>query len=461
MGIGRRRRAALGLLCLAQFVDVLDVNAVVVALPSIGGDLGFSREDLQWVISAYVLPFAGFLLLAGRLADLFGGRRMFVAGLALFTVSSLACGLAGSPLALVVSRAAQGLGAAMVAPAALAIIATIFPGERERSFAIGAWTAVAAGGGAAGLVLGGFITEHLGWAWIFFVNVPVGVAGIVLSFVLLGGEQAKEGPRRLDLLGAITVTAGLVALVYGLTRAEEAGFGAATLGTLALAAALIAAFVLAERTVPHPLVPPELFRSRDLVGSSLVALTNTAAAGSVIVLAALYLQGVLLYSPSSAGLLGLPFSLAVVAGSFLGSRLLEGLGAKRTMAVGLLGISAAALLTAGISADGGVGYVISGASLSGLSLGASAVASTARGTASVAEGHRGLASGLLNSAAQVGTALGLAVLFTVAALATAATGDESAPEALVAGYRLAFFAGAGIAAAGAFAALVLIPQERG
>ena len=464
VAIGRGRGAVLALLCAAQFVSVLDVNAVVVALPSVGRELGFSREGLQWVITSYVLFFAGFLLLAGRLADLYGRRRMFVAGLALFTASSLACGLAGSPLALVAFRAAQGLGAAFVAPAALAIISTTFEDGCERGFAMGVWTAVAAGGGAAGLVLGGLIVEHLGWPWIFFVNVPVGLVSIALAFLLLEEGRGPETSRRLDLPGATTVTAGLVALVYGLTRAERVGLDPTTVATLAFAVVLVAAFVLIERRAEDPLVPPSAFRSRDLVGSSLIAFANTATTSPVAVLAALYVQGVLVYPPSLAGLLGLPFSLSVVAGSFLGSRLLEILGARRTMALGLLGICAASLLSAGISATGGVAYVVSGAALSGLSLGCSAVASTARGASAVGEGERGLASGLLNSSAQVGTALGLAVLFAIAAAVSAAAvagGGEPTPEALVAGYRAAFTVGAGIAAVGALAAVLLIREKRG
>ena len=463
MTLGWGRGAVLALLCAAQFVNVLDVNVVVVALPSIGRELGFWREGLQWVITSYVLFFAGFLLLAGRLADLYGRRRMFVVGLALFTASSLACGLAGSPLTLVASRAAQGLGAAFVAPAALAIISTTFEEGRERGFAMGVWTAVAAGGGAAGLVLGGLIVEHLGWPWIFFVNVPVGVASIALSFLLLEGGSEPGTSRRLDVLGATTVTAGLVALVYGLTRAERAGLDAVTAATLALAAALVAAFALVERRTEDPLIPPSVFRSRDLMGSSIVAFANTATTSPVGVLAALYVQGVLLYPPSLAGLLGLPFSLSVVAGSFLGSRLLEKLGARRAMALGLLGVCAASLLTAGISVGSGVAYVVSGAALAGLFLGCSAVASTARGASAVGEGQRGLASGLLNSSAQIGTALGLAVLFAIAAAVSAAVagGGEPSPEALVAGYRAAFCVGAGIAAACALAAMLLIREKRG
>ena len=461
---GSRRWWVLALLCVAQFVNVLDVNAVIVALPSIGRELGFMRGDLQWVITAYVLFFGGFLLLAGRLADLFGRRRMSVAGLAIFTLSSLGCGLAGSPGVLLLARATQGLGAAIVAPAALAIISTTFREGPERNLAMGVWTAVAAGGGAAGLVLGGLITDWLGWEWIFFINVPFGIAGIALSFALLEGDRGQEGSRRLDLLGATTVTAGLVFLVYGLTRAEEAGFGSPlTLGPLALAMVLIVTFVLVEREVADPLVPPGLFRTRDLTGSAFVAFANTATTSPVGVLAVIYLQEVLDYSPTFAGLAGLPLSLSVIAGSFLGSRLTGRLGSRLTMTWGLLGICVATLVIAGISAESGLWYVLSGATLSGLALGCSAVASTTRGTSAVKEEERGLASGLLNSSAQVGTAVGLAVLFTIAAAHSDALtgGGEPTVRALVEGYRLAFFVGAGIAAAGALAALSVVREKGG
>jgi EmrB/QacA subfamily drug resistance transporter len=456
-----RRWWALALLCVAQFVDVLDVNAVIVALPTIGGDLGFSQGDLQWVITAYVLFFGGFLLLAGRLADLLGRRRMFVAGLALFTLSSLGCGLAGSPAVLLVARATQGLGAAIVAPAALAIISTTLREGSERNLAMGVWTAVAAGGGAAGLVLGGLITDRLGWEWIFFINVPLGVVGIVLSFVLLEGDRGAEAARRLDLLGATTITAGLVLLVYGLTRAEDAGFGSPlTFGSLGLAAILIVTFVLVERSVADPLVPLRILRTRDLTGSALAAFTNTAVTSPVGVLAVVYLQEVLAYSPTFAGLAGLPFSLSVIAGSFLGSRLTGRFGSRLTMTWGLLGICAATLVTVGISAESGLWYVLSSATLSGLALGCSAVASTTRGTSAVPEAERGLASGLLNSSAQIGTAVGLAVLFTLAAAhAEAIAGGEPTAQALVEGYRLAFFAGAGLAAAGALVAFIVVRKK--
>ena len=458
-----RKDAALILLCVAQFLDVLDVNAVIVALHSIGQDLGFSQAGLQWVVSAYVLFFAGFLLLAGRVADLWGRRRTFVVGLAVFTAASLCCGLSVSKEMLVVSRAFQGLGAATTAPAALSIITTIFAEGRERDRAVAAWTAVAAGGGAAGLLLGGFITDVLGWQWIFFVNVPVGAAGIALSQVLLPESRDPAASRRLDLLGAGTVTSGLVLLVLALTRTEEAGFGSPiTLATLGFAAALFGAFVFVERHAADPLVPLRLFRLRGLVGAALVAFAITAATAPVGVLVTLYLQNTLGYPASFAGLAGLPFSLCVIAGSMLGGRISGRIGGRVTMSLGLAVVAVSALLTAGISAEGGVAYVLAGAALSGLGLGCASVASTARGTSAVEEGKRGLASGFMNTSAQVGTALGLAALLTLAATRTAALydGAESAAEALVAGYRLAFLVAAGVASLGVVAALYFFRQAK-
>ncbi|HET9964716.1 MAG TPA: MFS transporter [Rubrobacter sp.] len=458
-----RKDAALILLCVAQFVDVLDVNAVIVALHSIGQDLGFSQAGLQWVVSAYVLFLAGFLLLAGRVADLWGRRRTFVVGLAVFTAASLCCGLSVSKEMMVVSRAFQGLGAATTAPAALSIITTIFAEGRERDRAVAAWTAVAAGGGAAGLLLGGFITDVLGWQWIFFVNVPVGAAGIALSQVLLPECRDPAASRRLDLLGAGTVTSGLVLLVLALTRTEEAGFGSPiTLATLGFAAALFGAFVFVERRAADPLVPLRLFRLRGLVGAALVAFAITAATAPVGVLVTLYLQNTLGYPASYAGLAGLPFSLCVIAGSMLGGRISGRIGGRVTMSLGLAVVAVSALLTAGISAEGGVAYVLAGAALSGLGLGCASVASTARGTSAVEEGKRGLASGFMNTSAQVGTALGLAALLTLAATRTAALydGAESAAEALVAGYRLAFLVAAGVASLGVVAALYFFRQAK-
>lgn len=460
-GTGEGGRAALGLLCVAQFVDVLDVNAVVVALHSVGEDLGFSRAGLQWVVTAYVLSFAGFLLLAGRIADLWGRRRTFAFGLALFTGASLLCGLSFSPEMLVASRALQGLGAAITAPAALSIITMVYREGRERDQAVAAWTAVAAGGGAAGLLLGGLITDFLGWRWIFFVNLPVGVAGVLLSYKLLPESRDLSASGRPDLLGAGTITGALVLLVFGLTRAEHAGFlSPATLGPLALAGVLLVAFVAAESRVTEPLVPLGVFLLPGLVGSALVAFALTAATAPVGVLATLYLQNTLGYSPFFAGLAGLPFSLCVIAGAALGGRLSGRVGERMVMAGGLAVVAASALVTAGITAESGVAYVLSGAALSGLGLGFASVAATARGTSSVKRGARGLASGFMNTAAQVGTAIGISLLLTLAAAYAASAGAGDSGPALVAGYRLAFFAAAGIAALGLLCSLFVVNRDK-
>ncbi len=458
-----RKSLALALLCVAQFVNVLDVNVAIVALPSIQRDLGFSDEDLQWVVSAYVLLFAGFLLLAGRMADLFGRRRMFMTGLGLFAVASLVCGLAGSPAMLLVGRAAQGLGAAITAPAALSIITTIFPEGRERNRALGVWTAVAAAGGAAGLVLGGVITDGLGWEWVFLVNVPIGLLGVALAPLLLAESRSPAASRQVDLAGAVTVTGGLVLLVYGFTRAEEVGFGSyATLITLGLSATFIIVFLIVESRIANPLVPLDVFRSRNLIGASLVAWALTAATTSTAVLSTIYLQRILDYSAAFSGLAGLPFSLSVIAGAGIGSRLTSRIGARATMVSGLVSIAAGTLLLGGISAEQGLVYVMVNATLSGLGIGCASVASTATGTSALGGGEQGLASGLLNSSAQVGTALGLAALVTIAAARTdILAGGDPTPEAIVEGFRWAFYAGAGIATAGCLVALFVVGRKGG
>src|SRR5215212_6096648 len=405
-----RRWPVLVLMCVAQFVNVLDVTVVLVALPSIGRDLNLPPQHLQWVVSAYALFFAGFLLLAGRAADLFGRRRTFMSGLALFAAASLVCGLASSPAVLIFGRAAQGLGAAITAPAALSIVTTIFSEGGERDRALGVWTAVAAGGGAAGFVLGGLVTDWLGWEWIFLINVPVAALGLVLTPSLIYESRDAEAPRRLDLLGAATVTAGLVSLVYGLTQAEDSGFGSfSVLGPLVLAVALVSAFVLVECRASNPLVPLRIFRLRGVVGANLVASALTATTSPIGVLLTFYLQRVLDLSPTASGLAYLPFSLSVVAGSFAGSRLTGGIGARATMVSGLVCVAVSSLVLGGISVGGdGLARVLPGLVLSGSGLGCASVASTARGTSAAGENEQGLASGLLNTSAQVGTALGLA-----------------------------------------------------
>ena len=450
---------------MAQFMVVMDATIVASALPEIQSALGFSQAGLQWVISAYTLAFGGFLLLAGRAADLWGRRRMFVVGLAVFSGASLACGLAFSPLSLVVGRIAQGLGAAVVAPSALSSLTAAFPeGEGRRGRALGVWTAAAAGGGATGWLLGGLLTGSLGWEWVFFVNLPVGLAGMALAPMLVSESRDETAPPRLDVAGAVSVTAGLTLLVYGITRVEEAGLAApVTLISLASSGVLLALFVAVEGWVRNPLVPLGVFRSRPLLGANLVALTLTASTTPPMLLCTLYVQQVLGYPPAEAGLVFPPFNLAVIGGSLFGPRLVEWAGSRTTMVCGLLAIAAGAVCFLGISPHGGgyLLYLIPGFVLMGSGLGCASVASTASGTAAADGGLQGLASGLLNSAAQIGTVLGLAILIPLsAARSEALAGKLPADAALVEGFRLAFFGTVGIAACGIIISALLTSQRK-
>ena len=460
---GGGRWAALAVLCVVQFVDVLGVTIVIVALPAIGRDLGLAERDLHWVASVYALCFGGFLLLAGRAADLYGRRRLFAAGLALFTAASLTCGLAGAPAMLLAGRALQGLGAALAVPAALSLLTTTFPGGPGRARALGAWTAAAAGGGVTGFFLGGVLVGTLGWPWVFLVNVPVGALVLVLTPILPASGRERVSARRLDVAGAVTGTAGLALLVYGFTRAEQAGFAAAgILGTLALAAILLAGFWWIEGRVADPIVPHRVLRSRELVGATLAAFTLTAVTSPAGVLGSLYLQEALGYPPAATGLALLPFSVAAIAGSFAGAWLVARLGARATMACGLGAVTAAMLLLSRIPTQGGLPWLVAGVVLAGSGLTCAAVASTASGTAAAAGDAQGLASGLLNAAAQVGTAVGIAALVTVAAARTSAPAGPGGPTPaqLVGGFRLAFLAGGLAALAGALSVLALVPKER-
>jgi EmrB/QacA subfamily drug resistance transporter len=455
------RWPALALLCAAEFVVVGALAVVAIALPSIGEELGFSRSGLQWVISAYVLAFGGFLLPAGRAADLWGRRRVFVMGLALFIGASLACGLSGSAALLVAARAAQGLGAALVTPAALAILTDAFPEGWRRGRAVGFWTAAQAGGGASGWILGGLLAQGPGWEWVFFATVPVGALGVLLAPFLLHESSDPSAPSKLDAAGAATVTAALALLVYGCTRTEEIGPASlSALGPLGLSAVLIALFLLIEARVGHPLVPLYVFRSRDLVGSGLAALAFQATTNAPLLLCILYLQEVAGLRPAEAGLAFVPFNLAVVAGSFLGSRLTDRFGARCTAASGLLAIAVGVLLLARIAqGSGSLSVLLPGFVLMGSGVGLSAVASTSAGTSALGDDKRGLASGLLNGLAEVGYVLGLALLVPLSAARTdSVAGDAAHPAdaALVEGFRLAFYAGAVLAVLGALTALVLI-----
>ena len=458
-----RRWLALALLCAVQFMVVLDVSIVNIALPSIEAGLGFSERNLQWVVSGYALTFGGFLLLAGRAADLFGRRRFFMIGLGLFTASSLACGLAVSSTLLIGARIAQGLGAALVSPAALSLLTTTFRAGEERNRALGVWGAVAASGAAAGLLLGGFLTASLGWEWVFFVNVPVGVLAITLAPVLLSESRDLIEAPRLDLLGAVTVTGGLIALVYGLTQAEGTGFSSlGTIVVLILAAALIVAFGFVEGRVASPLLPFRVFRSRTLTGANLVALLSAAVIGSQGFFSTLYMQQILGYSPIATGLAFLPLTLTIMATSALGSRLVSRLGTKPLMVAGMTCLTIGMLLLSRISVTGSYAAdLLPGFFLFALGLGLTFVTAIVAGTAGLSNSEQGLASGLINTSQQVGTAVGLAILVTVAvARADTLAGNVGPSAALVGGYRYGFVVGAGVAIVGLLVALFLVRERQ-
>jgi EmrB/QacA subfamily drug resistance transporter len=455
--LAERRWLALGLLCMAQFVVVLDASIVNVALPSIGEALNFSQENLSWVVNAYVLTFGGFLLLGGRLADLLGRRRVFMFGLVLFAFASLAGGFAESEGMLIAARAVQGLGGAILSPAALSIVTTTFRDGAERNKALGVWGAVAGSGGAAGVLLGGVLTEYLGWEWVLWVNFPIGVAAAALAPSLLAESRADSETRSFDLAGAISVTAGLSILVYALVDATDAGWGSTqTIGLLALAAVLLAAFVAIELRAAAPLVPFRIFRMRTLTGANVVGLLIGASLFSMFFFISLYMQQVLGYSAIKAGLSYLPLALTIILAAGIASQLVTRIGFKPVLAAGMAFVAAGLLWFTQVSADGGyLSDILGPMLLAAIGLGAAFVPVTIAAVSGVQAHEAGLASGLINTSQQVGGALGLAVLATIAnSVTNDATG--SPPVALTDGFQAAFLAGAAIAIVGLIATLVLI-----
>jgi EmrB/QacA subfamily drug resistance transporter len=452
-----RRWLALGLVCVAQFMVVLDASIVNVALPSIGGALDFSQENLSWVVNAYVLTFGGFLLLGGRLADLLGRRRIFIAGLILFALASLVGGFAESEGVLIAARAVQGLGAAIVSPAALSIVTTTFRDGAERNKALGVWGAVAGSGGAAGVLLGGVLTDGLGWEWVLWVNVPIGIAAAAIAPSLVAESRSEAATRSFDLAGAISVTAGLSVLVYALVDATDAGWGSTqTIGLLAVAVVLIAAFVVIELRSDAPLVPFRIFRLRTLTGANVVGVLIGASLFSMFFFISLYMQQVLGYSAIKAGLSYLPLALAIIITAGVTSQLVTKIGFKPVLAAGMLFIAAGLIWFGQVSVGGSYASDILGPSLlAAIGLGLAFVTSTIAAVSGVDAHEAGLASGLINTSQQVGGALGLAVLATVA---NSTTNDASGPvpNALTEGFQAAFLAGAGIAILGFVLTLVLI-----
>ncbi|HEV7482748.1 MAG TPA: MFS transporter [Solirubrobacterales bacterium] len=455
-----KRWLALILLAAAQFVVVLDASIVNVALPTIGKALDFSDENLPWIVNAYVLTFGGFLLLGGRTADLLGRRRVFMAGLMLVAVASLGAGFAATEAQLIAARAAQGLGAAIISPAALSIVTTIFRDGAERNKALGVWGAVAGAGGAAGVLLGGILTDGLGWEWVLWVNVPVSLIAFALAPRLIAESRASDQARSFDVAGAVTITAALSLLVYAVIDASEAGWGSGkTLGLIALALVLLAAFVAIEQRSRKPLVPFSIFRIRTLTGANVVGVLVGASLFSMFFFISLYMQQVLGYSAIHAGLSYLPLAVTISLAAGVASQLVTTLGYKTVLAAGLLFIVVGLLWFSRVSVGGGFTTDILGPSLlAAIGLGFSFVTTTIAAVSGVEEAESGLASGLINTSQQVGGALGLAVL---SSLATTHTEDllgsgSGLKHALTEGFQAAFLGGAAIAALGFVLTLVLI-----
>jgi EmrB/QacA subfamily drug resistance transporter len=443
----RRRWSALALIVTAQFMVILDVAIVNVALPSIKSDLGFSQTGLQWVITAYAILFGGTLLLGGRLADLLGRRRMFVGGLALFAAASLLCGIAWSSGSLVAFRGLQGLGGALLAPAALSLLMTTFAEGRDRNRALGIYGAASGSGAAAGVLLGGVITSYLGWSWIFFVNVPVGIAAIALAPVLLRESRADHlAHRHFDLAGAASVTSGLMLLVYGLTRATTDGWSSpVTLGFLGAAAALIAAFVVIESRSRSPLLPLRIFRLRALSAANVAMAIVGAVAFSEFFVLTLYLQDVLHYSAVQSGVAFSAFALTVVVASNVAQVVVGRVGARVTLLGGFVLSAISLALLIRLPVDGHYLWDLFPAFvLGGAGMGFSFVPITIASLAGVERADAGVASGLVNTSRQIGGAIGLAAVSTIAASAASSYVDvhdlpSVTAQATVHGFQTAFY----------------------
>jgi EmrB/QacA subfamily drug resistance transporter len=460
-----RRWLALIILNLGTLMIVLDATIVNVALPSIRDDLGFTGESLAWVVNAYLLTFGGFLLLGGRLGDLFGHRRLFLIGIVLFTLASLACGIANSQETLIAARAVQGLGGAVVSAVALSLVMMLFTETGERAKAMGVYGFVASGGGTIGVLAGGVLTDALNWHWIFLVNIPIGIAVYVLSMRLLPADNVTAGDRRVDIAGAVTVTASLMLAVYAIVNGNEVGWGTGqTLGLLAASVVLLVAFLVIESRVSHPLMPLGLFKHRTLATANGVAVLLAGSMFAWFFLTALYLQLVLGYSPLKVGLAFLPSSLIMGAFSLgLSAKLVMKFGIKPPMVTGMLFMAAGLLLYARLPVDGSfVLDVLPGSVLLGIGAGMGFNPLLLAAMGDVQPTEAGLASGVVNTAFMMGGALGLAVL---ASLSTSrsdkllASGDNL-PTALTGGYHAAFLVGALFAIAGATIGGLLIRAEK-
>jgi EmrB/QacA subfamily drug resistance transporter len=451
-----QRWLALYLLCLGELMIVLDTTVVNVALPSIREDLRFTESSLVWVVNAYMLTYGGFLLLGGRLGDLYGNRKLFLGGITLFTLASVACGLASSQVMLVAARAIQGLGGAVVSAVALSLIMNLFTEAGERAKAMGFYGFVCAGGGSLGVLLGGALTDALGWHWVFLVNVPIGIAVYAFCLAVLPPDRGGSQPARLDVGGAITVTASLMLAVYGIVNGNEAGWRSAqTLGLLGGAAVLLAVFLAIEARVKNPLMPLGLFRLRSVAVSNVLGALWAAAMFAWFFISALYMQLVLGYSPLQVGLAFLPSNLIMAAFSLgLSAKMVMRFGIRAPIALGL-GLAAAGLALFALSpVDGSfVLHVLPGMLLLGLGCGMALNPVLLAAMSDVAPSESGLASGIVNTSFMMGGALGLAVLASLAAARSEAlAASMGTPFALTGGYQLAFAAGAVFAAVAAILA---------
>ena len=454
------------LVCLAQFMVVLDATIVNVALPTIQQDLDMTDTNLQWIVNAYTLMFGGFLLLGGRAGDLAGRKRIFLAGLVLFTSASLLCALAQGATWLIMTRGLQGLGAALVSPAALSIVTATFKEGAERTKALGVWAAIAVGGGAVGLLLGGILVDLLSWPWIFFVNVPVGIVAFFLSLRYVPESRDEHAHKSFDIAGAVAVTGGLIALVYGIVRSAESGWDSGeVLGILALAVVLLVGFVLIEKRSAEPLVRLSIFSVRTVRGANVGMLVVAMGLFAMFFFNTLFVQRVLGYSALEAGLAFLPFTAGIIIGAVASQPLIPRLGAREVPVIGLAIAALGMLLFLRLSPDSTyVGDILPGIMLASIGMGLTFVPVTLIATSGVPVDDAGLASGLFNTSQQIGGALGLALLSTFAANKTAdvlaSAGDKptqaESAQALVDGFHIAWAGCAVFLAAGALLLFTLL-----
>jgi EmrB/QacA subfamily drug resistance transporter len=455
----RTKWFALALLCVTQFLVVLDIAVVNVALPSIQTDLGFSQDDLQWVISAYALVFGGFLLLGGRSADILGRRAVFMAGLAVFSVGSLLCGLAWSDESLIGARALQGLGAALVTPSALSILTTMFAEGRERNIALGAWGAVGGFGAAAGVLMGGILTDLISWEWIFFVNVPVGAAALVLSPILLRESREAHGQSH-DVPGAVLVTSGLVLLVLGVTQGRQwEWLSVQTIGVFAASAILLVGFAVWELRQREPLVPFSIFRLQTLSASNVAGFIMGTALFSMFLMLTLYMQQVLGYSPIKTGIAYLAVAGTAVIWANVAAVAVTRVGVKPALILGMGLLTAGLVYFTQVSVDGSYwADLFPGFLVLGVAIPFAFVPITIAALAGTKPEEAGLASGLINTSQQVGGAVGIAILSTVAVSTTddAVAQGTAIPTALTDGFVNAFWTGAAIALVGALVSIFVV-----